>query len=230
MPMVHLFRQKFCPALSLLLLLQIQVSAAAQPDTSNWELRRDREGIQVYTRKLENSPYDAVRSVMLVNNLTLSSLVALLMDSDACPQWADKCAESYVYEAISNTELLVYTHNDLPFPVKDRDILSRVSWSQDPMTLTVTMVSRAASGILEKRKGRLRLTKADVSWSFEPLKDGRIKVVNEAHIDPGSALPGWITNMLLVDTPYETLKAMRSEAAKPKYASAEISFVQELGG
>lgn len=192
-----------------------------------WDLKRDREGIQVYTRSVAGSPHDEVRAEAIVQGVRLSALVALVMDADACAEWADRCAESYVVDEISDTEALVYTHNDLPFPVKDRDVVSHARWEQDPETFTVRMVSEAVSGHVEEQQGRHRLTEALVSWHFEPLEDGRIRVINQAHINPGSNLPGWITNMLLVDTPFETMQSFLEEVRSPQYAQATISFVTE---
>jgi len=171
-------------------------------EKSDWELQRDRDGIQIYTRAVEGSPYDAVRSVTVLDDVRLSALVALVEDTDACPEWADRCAESYVFKRLAPNESLIYTHNDLPFPVKDRDVLAHVIWTQDPATGEVVMQSRATQGEMEEVKGRLRLTDAMASWHFRPLATGAVEVINEAHINPGSALPGWLTNMLLVDTPF----------------------------
>ncbi len=199
---------------------------AAEP-AEDWKLRRDRESIQVYTSAVEGSRYDAVLSRTIMHDVRLSALVGLLKDSEACPRWADKCAESYVYEKISDTELLVYTHNNLPFPIKDRDILSHVTWHQDPETLDVIMNSEATVDILPRKKGKLRLLSASVSWQFNPLPDGFVEVINQAHINPGSRLPGWITNRLLVDTPYETMKSFVAEVRKPKYRDADVSFINE---
>ncbi|MDA0688772.1 MAG: START domain-containing protein [Proteobacteria bacterium] len=192
-----------------------------------WELKRDRDGIQVYTRSVSGSPYDEVRAEAVVQGVRLSALVALVMDAEACAEWADRCAESYVIDELSDTEVLVYTHNDLPFPVKDRDVVSLARWEQDPETFTVRMVSEAVAGHVEEKSGRQRLTEADVSWHFEPLADGSVRVINQAHINPGSSLPGWVTNMLLVDTPFETMKAFLEEVRAPHYARASISFVTE---
>ena len=192
-----------------------------------WDLKRDRDGIQVHTRSVSGSPYDEVRAETVVQGVRLSSLVALVMDADACAAWADRCAESYVVDTLSDTEALVYTHNDLPFPVKDRDVVSHARWEQDPETFTVRMVSEAVSGYVEEQRGRQRLTEANVSWQFVPLADGSIRVINQAHINPGSNLPGWITNMLLIDTPFETMKAYLEEVRAPRYAQADISFVTE---
>ena len=160
-----------------------------------WELQRDRDGIQVHTRSVAGSPYDAVRTTTRMTGVRLSSLVALIEDADACPDWADRCAESYLLERLSDTESLVYTHNDMPFPVKDRDVLAQVKWTQDPSTFEVEMNSTATVGKMEEVRGRLRLTMAMASWNFAPQQDGSVLISNEAHIDPGSALPGWVTHM-----------------------------------
>jgi len=192
-----------------------------------WKLRRDKNGIQVYTRKVEGSRYDEVRSTTVLHNLRLSSLVALIQDAQACPDWADKCAESYVYKRLSETEAFVYTHNALPFPIKDRDVLAHVSWSQDLATHEVLMQSEATSGMMDKIKHRVRLTEAEASWRFTPLASGAIRVTSDAHINPGSRLPGWVTNMLLVDTPYQTMKSFAAEVVKPRYQEASVNFVEE---
>lgn len=195
---------------------------------SEWEQKRDRDGIQVFTRNVEGSPYDAVRSTTIVDNVRLSALVALIEDAEACPNWADRCAESYVVERVSDAESYVYTHNDMPFPVKDRDVIAHVVWTQDADSLAVEMNSEAVAGKMEEVSGRLRLQNANAKWRFEPLENGQVRIISEAHIDPGSSLPGWVTNMLLVDTPYETMKSLVAEVSNPKYQNAELSFVQEV--
>ena len=202
---------------------------AAESGPGDWKLRRDREGIQVYTRKVADSPFDAVRSTMVLEGIPLSTMVALINDAEACPQWADRCAESRIHERTSETEVLVYTHNNLPFPVKDRDVLSHVKWRQDPGTLTVIMTSSAATGLLEETSGRVRLTHANVDWIFEPLDDGSVRVTNEAHVDPAGPLPAWLVNMLLVDTPWESFRGFREAIKNPKYAGAHFGFITEPG-
>ncbi len=194
---------------------------------AEWEQKRDREGIQVFTRNVEGSPYDAVRSTTIVENIRLSSLAALIEDVEACPDWADRCAESYVVERISDVESYVYTHNDMPFPVKDRDVVAHVVWTQEPDSLAVEMNSQAVAGKIEEVSGRLRLQNAIAKWRFEPLADGQVRVINEAHIDPGSSLPGWVTNMLLIDTPFETMKSFVAAVVMPEYRDARLSFIRD---
>jgi hypothetical protein len=214
-----------CGTLRLLALLLLGSTAVAQ--TSAWELKRDLEGIKVFTRSVDGSPFKEVRSESTITGVTLNSLVALIEDAQACPNWADKCAQSYLVERTSATQSLVYTHNDMPFPVSDRDVVAKVIWQQDPQSLNVKMTSTAVSGGVEPQRGRLRLTNANAMWQFSPNPNGSISVVIQAHIDPGSSIPGWVTNMLLVDTPFETMKSYLAEVLKPKYQAANIAFVTE---
>lgn len=201
--------------------------SSAQDVIENWELKRDRDGIQVYTRQVEGSKYDAVKTVTVMDNVKLASLVALISDAEACADWADRCAEAYVSEKISDAEFYTYTHNDMPFPVKDRDVVAHVKWSQDADSLEVLMDSVAVLGRIEEIRGRLRLTEASAHWRFKPLADGSVEISNDAHINPGSSLPGWVTNMLLVDTPFVTMEAFIKEVRKPKYRDATVSFITE---
>jgi hypothetical protein len=139
-------------------------------DGQGWELQRDKDGIQVHTRPVEGSPYDTVLTTTRMTDVRLSSLVALIENTPACKDWADSCAESYLVERISESESLVYTQNDMPFPVKDRDVVAQVKWTKDAATFEVVMNSVATVGNMDDVSGRLRLTEAVASWDFAPQR------------------------------------------------------------
>ncbi|MGY8784075.1 MAG: hypothetical protein ACKVIB_01645 [Pseudomonadales bacterium] len=68
-------------------------------------------------------------------------MAALIEDASA--GWADRGAESYLLERLSESESLVYTHNDLPFSVKDRYVLAQVKRTEDSATFEGVMNSGA---------------------------------------------------------------------------------------
>lgn len=223
-----MIKVKSAVAVCLSWMAAISADAAVTLDTVlAWELRRDRDQVQVYTAEVEGSPYDAVLARTVIRDVRLSSMVALIMDAQACQEWAAQCAESFVHDELGPGEFHIYTHNELPFPVKDRDVMARIKWSQDPESGTVVMHSRPEAGVYPEQRGKLRLTDADVYWQFRPLENNAVEVTNLAHIDPGSALPGWITNILLVDTPFDTMKSFASYVQRPKYTNANFEFVEE---
>lgn len=209
------------------MLAMFVLSYSFAEDDQGWELQRDNDDIQVHTRPVEGSAYDEVLTTTRITDVRLSSLVALIEDAPACTKWTDSCAESYLVERLGDSESLVYTHKDLPFPAQDRDVIAQIEWTQNPLSLEVEMNSTATVGKMEEVQGRMRLTNAVASWTFAPQMDGSILISYETHINPDTALPGWLMNKLLIDAPFETMNSFVDEVRNPKYADAQLSFIQE---
>ena len=210
----------------LVTLLTVNINIAfAQVDgvAYEWELKRDKSEIKVFTSPVEGSGFKAVRAEMLIP-ASLSSLVALVSDSEACPTWADLCKEEKVIEQVSPTESYRYTYNDIPFPVKDRDVLAHVVWKYDSDAKKVTMTSQATTDRLAKTKA-VRIENAIAQWHFTEKDNGEVLVENFAHIDPNGPTPAWVTNLMLVDSPYKTLKRMRKIIESGKYDNSKIDFL-----
>ena len=91
----------------------------------------------------------------------------------------------------------------------------------------MTMQSRGNHGTVEKNTGVVRLTQATASWTFKPLENGVVQVTSQAHVNPGGALPGWMTNLFLVDAPFKTLLNLKRAVNKAKYKHALVAFVSE---
>ena len=189
----------------------------------NWEEKRNRSGIAIYTSEVEGSPYRAVRGAMFVKG-SIHSLVALIEDYEVCPEWAALCKEARVVERVSPTETYAYFYNDVPFPVSDRDAYTHIRWTLDESG-RVTMTSIAQEGGVPESKA-VRLKDAITQWHFSDQGDGTVLVENFAHIDPNGPTPAWITNMLLIDSPYESMRDMRKLIEAGEYADAHFDFIE----
>ena len=44
------------------------------------------------------------------------------------------------------------------------------------------------------------------------------------HTDPAGALPSWLVNALIVDIPFNSMKALERIAKEPKYANGQILY------
>lgn len=194
-----------------------------------WDLRSDKEGIQVYTGDVDGSKLKAVKAYMEIE-VSLGEIIALVRDPDACPDWAELCKLSEHIEVTSETEMLVYTLNDLPWPVSDRDAIAKIQWSQDAQSLRVEMSAIVTPEGKPPRKGTIRIGYGVTGWSFTPLGNGKIAVESLAHLDPGGATPAWLTNRLLVDAPHQTLSNMRDILESKKYVGSTFDFLTEPTG
>lgn len=204
------------------------VDGATADEEGNWDVRRSRDGIEVATRPVEDSPHAAVRARMTVA-ATVSEVVGLLKDASACEDWAAYCADARLVAAEDETEAWVWTHNDMPWPVRDREVVTHVTWRRDPATGAVHMRAQAVPGRVAVADGHVRLEHAWSRWTITPVEDG-VEVVCVSHADPGSPLPAWITNRMLVDAPWESFERVRTLVRSGRYADATFAFIGAAPG
>ena len=190
----------------------------------NWEMKQDKDDIQIYTSDVAGSKYKAVRGVSIISG-ELSSFVALVLDLEACSEWADLCETSRQVESVSVTESFVYTLNNLPFPVSDRDVVALVTWEQNPTTKKVSMTSIATDSKLVEVGRAVRIQDAVTQWHFTPMKNNKVLVESFGHIDPNGATPAWLTNQLLVSSPFKSMDNMRRIIASGAYDNAQVEFL-----
>ena len=190
-----------------------------------WDLKRDKDGITVYTGNIDGSKLKAVKSEMRIA-APMNALIGLVRDAAACPEWADLCKKAEHVEVMSETEMYVYTLNDLPWPVSDRDAVAHVLWARNPETGVVTMVATVDPDKVPKTKA-VRIPYGVTQWTFVPHENDEITVVSNAHVDPGGATPAWLTNRLLVDSPFTTMQKMRDIATSGRYADVTFEFMSE---
>jgi hypothetical protein len=195
---------------------------------AEWEIQRSEDGIDVYTRPEPASQFEAVRAVMTLNDVRLSSLVALISDTEACSRLESRCVGAETLDKINQTESVVYRYNNMPFPVRDRDMVLRLKWYQQPDSLNVNVVISNVTGFLPEKKRRVRMPKVNSGWKFVPLPDGSVEVSSEGHIEPGANLPAWLLNQFLVSAPFKTMEAVASMVREPLYRDAELSFIKEV--
>jgi len=192
----------------------------------DWTLKRDRDGIKVYTRSIEGSEHKAVRAEMIVQ-ASINALVGLTMDTSACPKWAALCKRAEIVRKESESEYYVHTFNDLPWPVKDRDVVAKVTWSADPQG-SVSMAAKLVPGLVPEKKKVVRLTDGITRWGFSPAPNGETRVGSSVHLEPGGSIPAWLTNTLLIDSPYDTLQGMRMLVQTGQYDDARFAFIESV--
>ncbi len=205
-------------------ILFLSLSAFAQ----EWTLKKNEDGIKVYTRLPEGSSLDEVRATVCVKT-TLSAFTALLKDVDGYKAWAYNCVESKVIKMVCDTAQCYYTQTDLPWPVSNRDLIFRSSLKQDSTTLVIKTNSVCVPDMLAENEGIVRIRGGRSAWTLTPIAGGYVDVDYFASIDPGGTIPAWLINSTIDTGPYNTLKNVRKLLEGGKYKSTTFWFVKELG-
>ena len=209
----------------LILLCAGSLPVLAEDDGAAWKVRRDRDGIEVSVRPVEGSPHAQIRARMVLD-VSVASIVALLRDKDACRDWIAYCAEARVLERFGKRRALSYTWTDMPWPIRDRDVVARVYLERDAASGVVRFSADADPEALPEESGRVRLRHASTRWVLTPTGQG-IDIELRTHVDPASAVPAWILNSLIVDAPHGTLSRMRDLLQSGRYAEADLALFED---
>jgi hypothetical protein len=106
-------------------------AAAPAAETAEWTELDKANGIAVYTRPFRGSAFPEVRASGDVC-ATLPQLVAFVEDVAAFEQWIPDTAEARLLERPTPRTQVYYIRTSMPWPVKDRDMIYRLSEIADP--------------------------------------------------------------------------------------------------
>ncbi len=192
-----------------------------------WELKKDVDGIKVYFRESAEGPIKELRISFDVE-ASLSTMVAVLKDIDAFPEWIYKCSEARVIEKKSDQEVYYYSVVDFPWPLTDRDAISYSKFYQDPKTKVIHTYNTAEPGLEPERRHKIRVKTMDIQWTIKPLSPHKAHVDYYMLSDPGGNIPSWLINFALDRGPVQSMKAYREMVKKPKYQHARLVAVQDF--
>lgn len=197
----------------------------APAQTFEWKKASEKEGIVVYTSSVNGSSLKAYRGEVEVRT-TLSAVVALITDVENFSNWMPRTANPKLIKG-TRENYVYYIETPAPWPVQNRDAVSEVAVKQDPKTLKVRIEFQSASGHMPPREGYLRIPHSKGLWELTPRPNGFVHIVYQAHADPGGQVPAWLSNQVVTETPFDALKNLRLEVAKPAYAQARLPFIRE---
>jgi hypothetical protein len=194
---------------------------------AEWRLEKDDDGIQVFTRAVERSDYRAFRGETLIN-AELNQLMAVLDDTEGFVHWMFKCKSPKLLYKASLLDRYQYLINDFPWPAADRELILRNEISQDPVSRITTVkltgvdidsLPANAKAAMPPKTDAVRVEELEGFFELSPISDTQTKVVFQLHLNPVGSLPSGLVNAMIVDNPFETLKALRKRAALPEYAN-----------
>lgn len=197
-----------------LLLLLVAGLAAAEPV---WETVRQasrRGEVSSYVREVPDHDVKSFKGVVEIP-LPMPNVIAVLADLENLPQWVFQCERSFRERDWPETVYYVEFHT--PWPVNNREAVLRNVVSQDLRTLAVTIATTAVPGFRPESRGKVRVPELNNRFLVEPLPDGWTRVSFETLVDPGGAIPAWMSNWIATSAPRDTLKALAKQAALPRY-------------
>ena len=194
--------------------------------SQEWNLEFEKNGIKVYTRKLDWSKIKEFKGETIINT-NLGSIVSVFDDVNNYTKWVYNCVEAYRLKKESDFKGYIYTAIKTPWPVTNRDVVYQYSVSQNKTTKEVSFNVLAVKGMIPD-KGNVRMTYMKSSYLLTPLDKNKVKVVFQNHSDPAGDVPESIINMFIKDTPYYTLLNLKRMIESPSFKKQFNDKILEL--
>ncbi len=207
-----------------LLYVMLLVSTALAAD--DWKYAKSVDGAIAYTRVIPSSSFKEYK-VETEIEASLSQVVAVLMNVRELPQWVDRCAEANILKEFSPTETIVRTVTASPFPLKNREAIAHGKLTQDPQSKVVTMTSTGRPDFAPLNSKFERVRELRGRWVLTPKPNGKVHVQLVGHTDPGGVIPATIANYFVVMIPLNTIKNLRTQVKKEKYAKVKLAYIRE---
>lgn len=190
---------------------------------TEWELASDRDGITVWTRTIPGAPLKDFRGRMVIDK-PLDAVAAGVTDTATYPEWFFQMREARILEGSSMEDVYVYFVIGGIWPVSARDAIARATVTQDPKTLAIRMIADATPDKIPPVPGLVRMPGLKSGWELTPLSPTRTQLELIGNADPGGMIPLWLANSVVQVMPRETLKRLRRQLEKPKYANPDPLF------
>ena len=110
---------------------------------------------------------------------------------------------------VSDNEIYCYSMVDAPWPVYDRDNVTRYTYKKISDT-EMYVYLKNFSGILSEKSGIVRINRMEGYWHFKETSPGNVQVTQLAVAEAGGSIPAWLANSSIIDSPYHTLLNLKN--------------------
>ncbi|MEO5891583.1 MAG: START domain-containing protein [Ferruginibacter sp.] len=208
-------------SLLLLAFLLIQIPAKPQED---WNLKKDKNGIKVFSRKIKDHKLDELKVECIING-RLSQLAAVLFDVNNQYQWVYKTSKSQLLKAISPTDVFFYSEIECPWPFDNRDLVIHMNMTQRPADKVMTIEAKSVNNYLPEKNKLVRIKYSNATWIITPINSKQFKIDYRIQIDLGDGVPGWLVNLFSVNGPYESFSNLKEKIKLPQYANVKFPLL-----
>lgn len=203
----------------------VSTTVRGQP-TEEWHLEKDKDQIQVYTRRIPNSRLTELKVECLMPG-TQSQLVALLSDIANYKNVIYKTKSAQLIRRVSETELLYHVVSALPWPVSDRDMSVRLTFAHDPASQLLQVRGVGVPNLVATQPNTVRIADWLAVWLVRPVGKQQLRVTYTCRVDPGGDIPAWLDNVAMAGSAYQSFVLIRKSLSLPRYQGKSFAFLAQ---
>jgi len=178
-----------------------------------WELKRNDNGIEVYSREPVSGDLKEVRVVCILKT-NKAQLIKTVQDIDNYKNWVYSTKTNKILKVVSPQELIYYTISTLPWPLKDRDLIVQLKILPSASSDKFQIEAKSLPDYLPRKKNFIRAPYSLAIWNVTVLNDKELKVDYVFSVNPGGSVPAWAVNSTLTVGPYNSFLKLKEVLAR----------------
>jgi hypothetical protein len=179
----------------------------------DWELKKNKEGVKVYTKSNPISPFDLLKAECNINVGT-NQLLKLIFDVSRHTEWVYNSVQSVTIKKISQYDIIYYGETYAPWPVSNRDLIIHLTAITDSTSGICNITAISEPTLKPLVDGKIRVPRSISKWKLTPINDQTTHVIYTLDIDPGGSLPAWLVNFASIEGPYLSFLKMKAILTK----------------
>lgn len=195
-------------------ILLINLVLVNSAETTQWKLRKDASGVQVYTRNIAGSPFEEFKAVVVISNTSLTNVLDVITDVKNYPVNFPNCGSSELMVQKGKYSDIHYITIDTPWPVTKRDAIYEAATTISPDGKHAVVKLSPHGHLKAERENFIRVYNGSGFWELTEVASNKIEVIYQFHADPAGSIPAWIANSVIVSNPFRTMESLREISKK----------------
>lgn len=171
-----------------------------------WMVDVNKDNVKVLIRKSDSSSIKEYQAIMTVKS-PIDTVLKTILDIKNLKKWSYKTSESYQVKKLSDSSWIFYIRNNLDWPIKDRDHVSKVVLKKKKRDYFIYL--NPANTMVKEYPKIIRIKKFKGYWYLKKMDAEHTQIVQQMFGDPEVTAPAFIVNGVLSKAPFETFKNLR---------------------
>jgi hypothetical protein len=189
--------------IKLLVLILIILSPFSDSD---WELKKEKSGIEVYIRSVEGSSFAEFKGIVTIQNSSLSEVLSVILDVKNYDKLFPDTENPRILKQDGKYYDIHKIEVKAPWPVKARDAIYEQNAIVDNDGKHALVTLKPLPDFAGESKGFVRIQKGTGFWELTEDANHNVKVIYQFHGEPGGEVPAWLANSFVVTHPLKTLE------------------------
>jgi len=191
------------------LILLIIIPFLLQASDDDWKLRKDKNEIQVFTKKLETSN---IYKYMVKTKIQASvqEVYEQVIDFNENLKYMELADSLAFLDHQKNKRYINYMRFDMPWPVTNREMV--MDMHVEILEDRIRLVSDDLPNYVEKNEEYVQIEDFHEEWTIKKSRDtDKTQITIVGWVNPGGNIPTWIVNLFSVSTPFRFISGIVEE-------------------